>query len=120
MSDRIRIKRVYDPPEPDDGLRVLVDRLWPRGLTKSKAKVDVWLKEIAPSAELRRWFGHRPERWHEFQRKYAEELEGNPAVGDLRGIMARGPVSLLYAARDTARNDAVVLARYLSGGAASE
>lgn len=110
----IRIKRVYEPAGEDDGLRVLVDRLWPRGLTKEKAKVDLWLKEIAPSDPLRRWFAHEPARWEAFQRKYLEELGGKKELAlELMSKSGSGPVTLLYGAKDTERNQAVVLKGYL-------
>jgi uncharacterized protein YeaO (DUF488 family) len=105
-----RLRRAYDPPDAADGLRILVDRLWPRGLNRDAAKIDLWLKEIAPSTELRRWFGHDPEKWPEFQRRYARELEGNPAMARLRAILAQEQaVTLLFAAKDISRNNAVVL-----------
>jgi uncharacterized protein YeaO (DUF488 family) len=113
MSSAIRLKRAYDSPAADDGIRVLVDRLWPRGVSKADARIDHWLKEVAPSAELRRWFGHLPERWPEFRRRYLEELRSNAVVGQLRQIMAAGPVTLVYGAKDREHNDAVVLAEYL-------
>ncbi|MDA8230009.1 MAG: DUF488 family protein [Magnetospirillum sp.] len=117
--DRVRIRRIYDQPSAEDGTRVLVDRLWPRGLTKEAARVDRWLREIAPSAELRRWFGHAPERWPEFRRRYAGELERNPdAVAELHRLAAQGPVTLLFAARDETRNNAVILRDLLLGGPA--
>lgn len=110
----IRTKRVYEPPDPSDGHRVLVDRLWPRGLTKERASVDVWLRDIAPSDGLRKWFGHVPERWEEFKRRYHAELDGNPdAVSRLRGMMEDGPVTLLFGAKDELRNQAVALKEYL-------
>lgn len=110
----LRLKRVYLPPEKDDGTRVLVERLWPRGLTKEAAAVDHWLKDISPSPALRKWFGHRPELWDEFQRRYLEELRDAPdAVGALRDLWSAGPVTLVYAARDEARNSALVLKRFL-------
>lgn len=110
----IRIKRVYDPPDKDDGTRVLVDRLWPRGLRKEDAALTLWLKEIAPSPELRMWFGHDPARWIEFDRRYRAELKKNDeAVGQLGELVKRGPVTLLYAAHDTAHNQAIVLEMYL-------
>jgi uncharacterized protein YeaO (DUF488 family) len=115
MAPRIQLKRVYDPPADEDGRRVLVDRLWPRGLSKAEAHVDVWLKEVAPSPNLRKWFGHQPERWPEFRERYLKELGDNPALKDLHQITAEGPVTLLYGARDTERNDAVVLAELLNG-----
>jgi uncharacterized protein YeaO (DUF488 family) len=110
----ILLKRVYDPPMEADGARVLVDRLWPRGLSRAKAGIDLWLKEAAPSTELRVWFGHRPERWEEFARRYEAELAANePALARLRNLVARGTVSLLFAAHDPEHNNAVVLARLL-------
>lgn len=106
----IRLKRAYDPAEPDDGTRVLVDRLWPRGLTRDAAKVGLWLKDIAPSTELRRWFGHDPAKWAEFRKRYEAELVHNPALDELRAIIRRDRrVTLLFGARDVAHNDAVVL-----------
>jgi uncharacterized protein YeaO (DUF488 family) len=109
----VRIKRVYEPKADDDGLRVLVDRLWPRGLTKAKAALDLWLKDAAPSTELRKWFGHQPERWPEFQRRYRRELEASQAVSRLRSLVGTGTVTLLYGARDRIHNEAVVLASFL-------
>jgi uncharacterized protein YeaO (DUF488 family) len=110
----IRLKRVYEEPARSDGLRILVERLWPRGLSKERAAVDVWLKEIAPSPELRRWFGHDPARWEEFQRRYRAELEANPdAVDELRRRVREGPVTFVYAARDEQHNGALVLREYL-------
>lgn len=112
---RIALKRVYEPPSDEDGKRVLIDRLWPRGLTKEKAHVDLWLKEIAPSTELRRWFGHDPARWAEFQRRYRSELEANgEVVAELKTAVGAGPATLVYGARDEEHNDAVVLAAYLA------
>jgi uncharacterized protein YeaO (DUF488 family) len=113
MDTGIRIRRVYEPPAADDGRRVLVDRLWPRGLSKDKARVDEWLKEVAPSHELRRWFGHDPARWEEFRRRYREELAGGAAFARLQAMAREGPLTLVYAARDEAHNDAVVLAELL-------
>lgn len=114
---RVRLKRTYEPSEPSDGLRVLVDRLWPRGLRKDEARVDLWLKEIAPSAELRRWFGHDPARWEAFQRKYREELRNRvELLQTLRDALHRGPVTLLFAARDREHNDAIVLKDVLDRG----
>jgi len=112
-----RIKRAYEAPSPDDGQRVLVDRLWPRGVRKEALKLDLWLKEIAPSTGLREWFDHDPAKWVEFKRRYAAELDANPdAVAKLRAMMATGPVTLIYGARDTAHNDAVAVADYLRNG----
>ncbi len=110
----IRIKRVYDPPDAADGIRVLVDRLWPRGLRKENAALTLWLKEIAPSPDLRKWFGHDPARWTEFSRRYRAELARNDeAVAKAADLAKRGPLTLLYAAHDTAHNHALVLAAYL-------
>lgn len=111
----IRLKRVYEPKAEGDGFRILVDRLWPRGLGKDAAAVDLWLKDIAPSADLRRWFAHDPARWEEFQKRYRHELRQNAAaVAELREQMkAHKLVTLLYGARDTAHNDAVALKDFL-------
>jgi uncharacterized protein YeaO (DUF488 family) len=110
----IRIKRVYEPPDEDDGVRVLVDRLWPRGLHKENAALTLWLKEIAPSAELRRWFGHDPARWTEFSLRYHAELAQNDeAVARLADLATQVPVTLVYAAHDTKHNHALVLAGWL-------
>ncbi|MGB6452494.1 MAG: DUF488 domain-containing protein [Steroidobacteraceae bacterium] len=115
---RIRLKRVYGPPSPDDGLRILVDRLWPRGLTKDAARIDLWLKDIAPSAALRQWFGHDPARWPEFRKRYRAELAANPeATASLRGAMkSEKQVTLLFGAKDEERNNAVVLREALERG----
>lgn len=111
----IRLKRAYAPPAPDDGRRVLIDRLWPRGLRKADAHVDVWLKEIAPSTGLRTWFGHDPARLDEFARRYDAELDGNEAaVRHLDEMLDEGRVTLLYAARDPHCNHAQVLAAYMA------
>lgn len=110
----IRIKRVYEAPAPGDGRRILVDRLWPRSLTKAKAGVDIWLKDIAPSTELRQWFGHDPAKWTEFQRRYRQELAQNtPAVAALRKELGRTGGTLLYGAKDSLHNHALVLKAYL-------
>ena len=107
----LALKRVYERPEPSDGKRILIDRLWPRGLTKRKAAVDEWMKEIAPSAELRRWFGHEPAKWPEFARRYRRELRGQrPLVHRLAKLAAHRRVTLVYGARDEAHNDARVIA----------
>ena len=111
---KVRLKRAYVDPAKGDGQRVLVDRIWPRGVAKTEAKIDVWLKEVAPSTELRKWFGHKPERWAEFRSRYRRELKDNPAVQALRQIMAEGPVTLVYGAKDRLHNQAVVLAEYLA------
>ena len=110
------VKRVYDDPAPGDGFRVLVDRLWPRGLSKEPAALDLWLKDVAPSPELRTWFDHRDDRFAVFTERYVAELRGNPAVGTLREAARDHPtVTLLYGARSPEVNQAVVLARFLSG-----
>ena len=109
MSTRIRLRRVYDPGTPEDGNRVLVDRLWPRGLRKDAVRLQHWARELAPSNELRRWFGHDPGKWDEFRRRYADELDGNPeAVAALLARLDDGPLTLLHAARDTAPADRVL------------
>jgi uncharacterized protein YeaO (DUF488 family) len=114
-SPRPGVKRVYEPSEGSDGTRVLVDRIWPRGLTKEHASVDVWLKDIAPSAGLRTWFGHDPNRWREFQKRYFEELRANHAAVDrLTDLVSAGKVTLLFGAHDTEHNNAVALADYLA------
>jgi uncharacterized protein YeaO (DUF488 family) len=110
------IKRVYEPTAPSDGLRVLVDRLWPRGVSKAKAHLDEWMKDIAPSPRLRQWFGHRPERFAEFKKRYVRELADNPDVADLRSLGRRAHVTLLYGARDPQVNHAVVLQSVLKSG----
>ena len=106
----INIKRVYENPASADGTRILVDRLWPRGLTKEKAGIDVWLKEIAPSTALRKWFGHDPAKWVEFQKRYREEFEKNPEqVVLLREQARKGATALVYGAKDEAYDEALVL-----------
>ena len=106
----VRLKRAYEKPSPEDGARVLVDRLWPRGVSKAGAAIDWWAKEIAPSPELRKWFGHEPARWQEFRRRYRREIDDHVEELDrLRDLVRRGTVTLVYAARDEERNDAVVL-----------
>jgi uncharacterized protein YeaO (DUF488 family) len=113
----VLLKRVYLPADPDDGLRVLVDRLWPRGLSKARAALDGWDKDIAPSDALRQWFGHAPARWEEFRKRYRAELESRPeAVESLRALARQKPVTLLFGARDEARNQAVVLREVLLEG----
>jgi uncharacterized protein YeaO (DUF488 family) len=110
------LKRVYEPAEEQDGARVLVDRLWPRGLTKEKAAIDLWAKELAPSDALRRWFAHKPERWEEFKSRYRQELERPEAkekMAVLRAMAGKGRGTLLYAAKDEALNNAQALRAYL-------
>ena len=113
----MRLKRAYAPSKKDDGFRVLVDRLWPRGVSKSSARIDLWLKEIAPSAALRKWFGHDPLKWDAFRARYFRELQKNPkAVAQLNEIIRNGPVTLLFAAKDQEHNNAVALKEYLESG----
>jgi uncharacterized protein YeaO (DUF488 family) len=108
--ERVRIKRAYEAPSADDGTRVLIDRLWPRGIGKAEAAFDHWMKEIAPSTELRKWFGHDPARWEEFQRRYRSELKDRrDELERLRELAREGVVTLVYAAHDETHNDAVVL-----------
>ena len=121
----IALKRIYDDPSPDDGCRVLVDRLWPRGVTRERAQLDAWLKDVAPSPELRSWWNHDPERLDYFAGRYRAELEGTPAtvsaVAELRALAkahAPGRITLVYGARDPQVNHARILAEYLAGGAA--
>jgi uncharacterized protein YeaO (DUF488 family) len=111
------LKRVYEPAGDADGMRVLVDRLWPRGLDKQHAAIDEWLKDVAPSAELRKWFGHDPQRWTEFRRRYLAELAENDATGHLRELVRKHHVTLVYGARDIEHNQAVVLRDFLLGKA---
>lgn len=116
---QVQIKRIYDPPASSDGLRVLVDRLWPRGLTKADAKVDVWAKELAPSNDLRKWFSHEDEKFEEFARRYQLELDSSTVdVEKLLDSGDRGVVTLLYAAKSTTINHAVVLQSWLLRGLA--
>jgi uncharacterized protein YeaO (DUF488 family) len=112
-----QIKRVYEPASPSDGTRVLVDRLWPRGVKKSSAHLDYWMKDVAPSPQLRVWFGHKPERFAEFKKRYVKELAGNPELAELRKLGRGALVTLLYGARDPELNDAVVLQSVLRKGA---
>ena len=106
----IRVKRAYEEPDREDGERILVDRLWPRGLTKEKAKVDLWLKDVAPSTELRKWFEHDPAKWAEFRSRYLEELKRNKEqLSLLRQEVAKGTVTLVYGAKDQQHNEAVIL-----------
>ena len=119
---QLELKRIYEPSADTDGVRVLVDRLWPRGLSKDEVHVDAWLKEIAPSPDLRRWFNHDPAKWAEFQKRYRSELENNPAVDELRKLLpSHGRLTLLYGAKDHEHNHALVLkdfvAQHKGGGA---
>ena len=113
----IRTKRIYEPPSAEDGYRVLVDRVWPRGVSKQQAAVDEWPRQLAPSKELRQWFAHKPERFAEFQRRYRDELKAHP--DELKTLRARGrkeTLTLLFGARDAEHNNAVVLAEALRKG----
>lgn len=112
MALSIHIKRAYEAPAKEDGMRILVDRLWPRGLSREKLRLDLWLKEVAPSPGLRKWFGHDPDKWPELKRRYREELSGGEqaeALASLRALAAKGPVTLVYAARDEVHNHALLL-----------
>ncbi len=116
MARTIQTKRVYEPASADDGLRVLVDRMWPRGLSKASLKYDLWCKELAPSTELRKWFGHKPELWDEFRSKYTQELGSQQALAEIAKICAAAgehALTLLYSARDTEHNQALVLAEFI-------
>ncbi|MDB5597333.1 MAG: hypothetical protein JWM36_4294 [Hyphomicrobiales bacterium] len=121
MSQKIKaasvhLKRAYEPAAPSDGTRILVDRLWPRGLSKAKAAIDLWMKEIAPSTELRKWFGHDPARWDEFRTRYAAEVREHPdEFHHLRELTSEGPITLVYSAHDEVHNDAVALRELLLG-----
>lgn len=113
----IKLKRVYEPPSADDGIRILVERLWPRGISKEKARVDEWLKEIAPSQELRKWFQHDPAKWEEFQERYRKELDQNQELVNNLKRKAKGKtVTFIYAASDEDRNSAMLLKNYLKNG----
>ena len=113
----LSIKRSYEAPAASDGKRILIDRLWPRGLSKEKARIDLWMKEIAPSSDLRKWFGHDPEKWKEFQVRYKKELAANSELVDsIRKMAKRETVTLVYSAKDEEHNDAVVLAEVLRRG----
>lgn len=117
-TPRVVTKRIYEPATADDGYRVLVDRLWPRGVSHERAALDLWLKEIAPSAELRVWYGHQDDRFSEFARRYTVELDGNPAVAHLRDVIAGHAVTTLLYGAKTPLNEAAVLADYLAKPAA--
>jgi uncharacterized protein YeaO (DUF488 family) len=110
----IQLRRAYEPAGPADGFRVLIDRIWPRGLKKEQAAIDLWLKEVAPSSELRKWFGHDPAKWDEFRKRYAKELDRNPdAVRLLEGKIRRGTLTLVFAAKDAEHSNAAALKEYL-------
>ncbi len=111
----LAIKRAYEPAEARDGFRILVDRLWPRGLSKEKLPIDLWLRDLGPSTELRKWFGHDPARWEEFRRRYREELDGSRELLDqVREHLKAGAVTLVYSAKDEEHNQAVVIREYLN------
>ncbi|ABG05479.1 protein of unknown function DUF488 [Rubrobacter xylanophilus DSM 9941] len=115
----LRVKRVYEEPGEDDGYRVLVDRVWPRGLSRERARLSEWRKELAPSGELRKWFGHRPERWEEFKERYRRELEESGGLEGLRELARRAErenVTLLFGAKDAEHNNARALAEFAAGG----
>lgn len=110
----VKVKRVYEKPAKDDGMRILVERLWPRGLTKGQAKIDLWLKDIAPSPDLRKWFGHDPTRWEKFRQSYEEELKyKDDLINPLRQKAKEGTITLIFAARDEEHNSAVVLKQFV-------
>ena len=112
---KVLIKRIYEPAEKSDGFRILIDRLWPRGVKKEEAKIDVWLKEIVPSSELRKWFKHDPKKWNAFIKKYKDELQESPALQELRGLIEKHKtITLLYAAHDMQHNNALVLKDFIS------
>ena len=114
VKHELNLKRVYEASHKDDGTRILVDRLWPRGLTKEKAKVDLWLKEIAPSTELRKWFGHDPKKWRSFRKRYETELKDHAdEIKLLKSKVKEGTVTLIYGARDQEHNEALVLKQFL-------
>ena len=111
---KIQIKRAYDNPGENDGYRILVDRLWPRGISKEKAKIDYWAKELAPSNELRQWYGHDPEKWSEFKSRYFAELDGNPQPAkELLDYVNKGPVTFIYSSKEQRFNNAVALKAYV-------
>ncbi|HLT19435.1 MAG TPA: DUF488 domain-containing protein [Thermomicrobiales bacterium] len=114
LTGQFKLRRAYDSPSPDDGQRILVDRFWPRGISKERAQLELWLRDAAPSAELCRWFGHDVERWPEFRERYRAELDANQeALEPLLEAARQGDVTLVFGARDTAHNQAVVLKEYL-------
>jgi uncharacterized protein YeaO (DUF488 family) len=115
-AGNVKLKRAYEPPAAEDGTRILIDRLWPRGISKEHAAIDRWMKDISPSTELREWFGHDPARWDEFRRRYAKEAQQNADLLDqLRTLARQGPITLIYSAHDEVHNDAVELRDLLLG-----
>ena len=115
MVGTVRCKRAYEPVGESDGLRVLVDRLWPRGVTKQAARIDQWLKDVAPTTGLRKWFGHRPDRWQEFRRRYLAELAHNPALAVLESLATQQDLTLVYGAKDEVHNHARIIAERVRG-----
>ena len=116
LAGNIKLKRAYERPDAGDGTRVLIDRLWPRGVRKADAAIDQWVKDLSPSTELRNWFGHDPARWLEFRRRYAAEVQQHPEqLKRLRTLARQGPITLVFSARDELHNDAVALRDFLLG-----
>jgi uncharacterized protein YeaO (DUF488 family) len=116
LAGNIKLKRAYERPDAGDGTRVLIDRLWPRGVRKADAAIDQWVKDLSPSTELRNWFGHDPARWREFRRRYAAEVQQHPEqLKRLRNLARQGPITLVFSARDELHNDAVALRDFLLG-----
>ena len=116
LAGNIKLKRAYERPDAGDGTRVLIDRLWPRGVRKADAAIDQWVKDLSPSTELRNWFGHDPARWREFHRRYAAEVQQHPEqLKRLRNLARQGPITLVFSARDELHNDAVALRDFLLG-----
>jgi uncharacterized protein YeaO (DUF488 family) len=114
LSDNVKLKRAYELPAVEDGTRILVDRLWPRGIKKTDAAIDLWMKDVAPSTGLRQWFGHETDRWQEFRRRYVDELrQKSDLVDELRALACKGPITLVFGAHDQTHNDAVVLREIL-------
>lgn len=110
----IKLKRIYNDPAQNDGIRILVDRMWPRGVSKQNARLDHWVRDVSPSNELRKWFGHDPDKWDEFEQRYFKELDGAPdAIGELREVIGKRNATLLFSARDEEHNNAVALKSYL-------
>jgi uncharacterized protein YeaO (DUF488 family) len=114
LLGNVKLKRAYEAPAVEDGTRILVDRLWPRGIKKADAAIDLWMKDVAPSTGLRQWFGHETDRWQEFRRRYVDELrQKSDLVDELRALARKGPITLVFAAHDQTHNDAVVLREIL-------
>lgn len=121
LTDNIKLKRAYERADADDGTRILIDRLWPRGVRKTDAAIDEWMKDLAPSTALRKWFGHDPARWQEFRRRYAVEVHQHPEMLEqLRAMARQGPVTLVFSAHDEIHNDAIVLRELLLGHQAKQ